>query len=280
MPQHNTPELPPAPGPTSGRTAPKPLPIIDEERRLSPEYVVAHADMPATLPSGGDFHQAFPISEESGTVAVVIGDVAGHGPEQTAQAEHMQKLLGDCLTVGLSPSETLAAVNALIEPDPHFDGFGTVFVGTLESETGRLTYASGGHEPALIAAPAGATKPAAVEELIGTGPPVGAFPVEMARYEQQEATLSAGGTLLLYTDGVSDVRPPHDRHEWLGVGGVKNILARLAPLSPRRLVRNLLARVRDFCQGRFDDDVAVLAVRRLRRRKTPGAPRAKKKDLP
>ena len=70
----------------------------------------------------------------------------------------MRELLSDCLTVGLTPAETLSAVNAMIEPDPNFEGFGTVFVGTLEDGTGRLTYASGGHEPALIA-PADVPRP-------------------------------------------------------------------------------------------------------------------------
>ena len=234
------------------------------EQRLSPEYIAAHADLPATPPSGGDFHSEFALDDGSGDVAVVIGDVAGHGPEQTLQAEHMRALISDCITVGLTPAETLSAVNAMIEPDLNFDGFGTVFVGTLEAETGRLTYASGGHEPALIAAPT-VQNPAAVEELVGTGPPVGAFPPEIARFEQHEATLPAGGTLLLYTDGVSDARPPHSRLEWLGIPRLKALFARLAPLSPRLLVSTLLSRVSTFCRGRFHDDVAVLAIRRSTR---------------
>lgn len=238
------------------------MPRHDEEA-LTPEYVAAHADMPATPPSGGDFHSAFPLEDGTGGVAVVIGDVAGHGPEQALQAEHMRELISDCIAVGLSPAETLSAVNAMIEPDPNFDGFGTVFVGTLEAGTGRLTYASGGHEPALLA-PAEARTPEAVEELVGTGPPVGAFPPDMARFEQHEAALPEGGTLLLYTDGVSDARPPQSRLEWLGLHRLKTLFVRLVPLAPRRLVSSLLRHVSTFCRGRFHDDVAVLAIRRAR----------------
>ena len=228
---------------------------------LSPEYVSAHADMPATPPSGGDFHSAFALDDGTGNIAVVIGDVAGHGPEQALQAEHMRELISDCITVGLTPAETLTAVNAMIEPDPNFEGFGTVFVGTLEAGTGKLTYASGGHEPALIAS-AGSRDPESVEELDGTGPPVGAFPPGMARYKQHEATLPTGGTLLLYTDGVSDARPPQSRLEWLGLDRLKALFVRVAPLAPHRLVAALVRRVSDFCLGQFHDDVAVLAIRR------------------
>lgn len=230
-------------------------------QKLSPEYSAAHADYPATPPSGGDFHHAFPLDDGSGNVAVVIGDIAGHGPEQAAQAVLMRELLADCLAAGLSPAETLGAVNAMVEPDPHFEGFGTVFVGTLAQGTGRLTYASGGHEPALIAS-AGGRDADAVRELDGTGPPVGAFPPGMARFEQHEADLPPGGTLLLYTDGVSDARPPENRRNWLGLPRLKSLLARFAPLPPRRLVSRLLSRVSAFCRGKFHDDVAVLAVRR------------------
>ena len=113
-----------------------PLGLRQDQETLSPEYVAAHADLPATPPSGGDFHSAFALADGTGDVAVVIGDVAGHGPEQALQAEHMRELISDCIAVGLTPAETLDAVNAMIEPDPHFEGFGTVFVGTLEAGTG------------------------------------------------------------------------------------------------------------------------------------------------
>lgn len=241
---------------------PEPAPITPPgETTLTPEYVEAHAEIPAEPPSGGDFYAAFSLPEDPGKVVVVMGDVAGHGPEQTLQAEHMQTLLADCLTVGLTPAETLSAVNAMIEPDPHFEGFGTVFVGTLEEGTGRLTYASGGHEPALIADP---NREATVQELVGTGPPVGAFPPEMARFAQHEATVPTDGTLLLYTDGVSDAYPPGKRHAWLGLDRLKSLFARLASLRPRSLVARLLRRVASYCRGRFHDDVAVMAIRRLK----------------
>ncbi len=242
------------------------------EVELTQGIVAAHAEAPAQDPSGGDFHNAFAVHGDSGDVGIVIGDVAGHGPEQTAQAEHMRALLSDCLSLGMAPAETLAAVNAMIEPDPHFKVFGTVFVGTLEADTGLLTYASGGHEPGLVAAPDAAAS-GRVDELEASGPPVGAFPAELAQFEQQESTVERGATLLLYTDGVSDARPPHDRKNQLGTARLKSLLARFASLSPRRLVSALLKRVALFCGGRFDDDVAVVAIRRLARlpKKPPAA---------
>ncbi|WP_119322323.1 PP2C family protein-serine/threonine phosphatase [Capsulimonas corticalis] len=235
------------------------------ESSVTPEFSAAHVDAPAFLPSGGDFHNVFPIHDGSGDVGVILGDVAGHGEEQTAQAEHMCGLLSDCLAIGMSPADTLTAVNAIVEPDPNFPVFGTVFAGTIEANTGKLTYASGGHEPALIAEPP-TSAPQVVEELEGTGPPVGAFPADMTSYEQHEATITFGATLLVYSDGVSEVRTADKQRDWFGLDRLKTILAELAALPPRRLVSELMQRVTLFCRGRFHDDVSVLAVRREARR--------------
>ena len=229
------------------------------EAHLSNEYTAAQIEAPAVAPSGGDFQNAFAAAD--GSVAIVVGDVTGHGPEQTAQADHMRELLTDCLDNGLSPSETLTAVNAMIEPDPNFEGFGTVFVGTLEPETGTLTYASGGHEPALVADPA-ASGDEAVTELDGTGPPVGAFPPGLARFKEKQAVVPDGGTLLVYTDGVPDARSSADRRHTFGLERLKQVFARLAKLRPSKLVTAIFAKVVAFCRGRFHDDVAMMAIHR------------------
>lgn len=232
------------------------------ETRLTPEYTAAHADLPASKPSGGDFHAAFPLDTNTGDVAIVMGDVAGHGPEQTAQADHMREMLSDCLSVGLSPAESLSAVNAVLEPDPNFPVFGTVFAGVLEGETGKLTYASGGHEPALVAGASVVPGMESVQELAAAGPPVGAFPEDLAQYNENEVTVPDGGTLLLYTDGLPDAKHPNTKSEWLGLDRLKQIFAGLTKLAPRQLVSALVQRVSAFCRGSFFDDVSVMAVRR------------------
>jgi serine phosphatase RsbU (regulator of sigma subunit) len=238
-----------------------PQPAVSPETAVSAEYVAAHLEMPATAPSGGDFHDTFPLPDGSGDVVVVVGDIAGHGPEQTAQAEHMRDLLSGSLESGFSPAETLDRVNEIAERDPAFERFGTVFVGTLEAGTGKLTYASGGHEPALITAVDDGKKPD-VEELLGTGPPVGAFPPELARYDEHETILPVDGTLLVYTDGLPDARSARSRRDYFGLARLKRTLAQIAAFSPRKLVTTLLQRVAAFCRGRFHDDVLVMAVRR------------------
>jgi serine phosphatase RsbU (regulator of sigma subunit) len=99
-----------------------------------------------------------------------------------------------------------------------------------------------------------------VRELDSTGPPVGAIGGEVARYEQGEATLPEGGTLLLYTDGATEARRGR---RFLGLDGFRSLFAQFAHLSPARLTRKLLGRVRAFAGGpRLRDDIALLALRR------------------
>jgi len=234
--------------------------VTTGETKLSSEYSAAFVDIPSTEPSGGDFHDAFPINDGSGDIAVVMGDVCGHGPEQTAQAERVQTMLADCLDSGLTPAQSLESVNSEIEGDSNSETFTTVFAGRLEPETGKLVYANGGHEPALIAPANAATDQ--VRELPGTGPLVGAFPSSIVHFEDREDTVPEGGTVLLYTDGISEARPTHNRAELLGIERLKKMFALLTALPLVQLVSKLIKWVNTFCRGEFLDDIAVLAVRR------------------
>ena len=224
--------------------------------RLCDEYEAAHAETPLVPPSGGDFHQAFCLPD--GSAAVVLGDVSGHGPEAAAHAERLRTAIAGCLAEGISPADALGFVNAAAEMDPDFPGFATVFAAKVAAKTGVLTYASGGHEPALVAD--GEKSRAAVRELESTGPPVGAIGAEVARFEQKQAVLPEGGTLLLYTDGATEARRGR---RFLGFEGFRVLFARFAHLTLARLTRKLLGRVRAFAGGsRLRDDIALLALRR------------------
>ncbi len=223
--------------------------------RLCEEYEAAHAEAPLVPPAGGDFHDAFHLPD--GATVVVLGDVSGHGPEAASHAERLKTAIAGCLAEGISPADALGFVNAAAEMDTDFPGFATVFAGKIAPATGVLTYASGGHEPALIT---DGEKNAAVRELDSTGPPIGAIGGEAARYEQQEATLPENGTLLLYTDGATEARRGR---RFLGFEGFCSLFAQFAHLSAARLTRKLLGRVRAFAgEPDLRDDIALLALRR------------------
>lgn len=238
-------------------------------------YEAAHLSLPCEPPDSGDFHATVPL--EDGSVGVVIGDV--HGPEAGTHATVLCQAVVGCLQEGLAPEEALGFVNAAAEMDERFSGFATVFAGKVEPQ-GILHYASGGHEPALIATPSETAQaenvsPADMRELPSTGPPLGAFGADEVQYRGNTATLPEGATLLLYTDGVLEARRPRDRQAF-GFERWQQLFARLcarpSASSPRTnplrsLLRQLLGRVFTFVgtpQERHDD-IALLALRRKKR---------------
>ncbi|MES2459810.1 MAG: SpoIIE family protein phosphatase [Armatimonadota bacterium] len=229
---------------------------------LSSDFVAAHVQSPLVPPTGGDFQVAFPLKEEPDKIAFVLGDVSGHGHQASIHAAHLKAAIVGCLDEGLSPSDALGYVNAAAEMDPNFPGFATVIAGTVETATGQIVYSSGGHEPALIASPPEANQGGSetIQELTSTGPPVGAFAAEEVRYTENTAALSPGGTLLLYSDGVTEARRGKT---YVGIERLRGWLARFLTLPPDRLVRKLLGSARAFVGGKkFRDDVALLALRR------------------
>lgn len=237
---------------------------------LGEQFEAAYASAPHVLPAGGDFHAAFPL--EDGKVAVLIGDVVGHGEEAAQHARVLCRAIAECMIEGLPPEEALGFVNAAAEMSPQFSGFATVFAGMVAPD-GIIHYACGGHEPALLATahdgeasslacPAGDL----IRELETTGPPLGVLGADIVQYRRGTATLERGGTLLLYTDGVSEARR-HGSNQFLGVERLRALVARVAArMRPLRLVCKVLGYARSFTgRGRWlRDDAALLAIRRLR----------------
>ncbi len=181
-------------------------------------------------------------------------------------AEHLKAAIVGCLDEGLTPSDALGYVNAAAEMDPNFQGFATVIAGTIEKDSGKIVYASGGHEPALIADPLGTANADPIEELTSTGPPVGAFAADEVRYTNSEATLPPGATLLLYSDGVTEGRRGRS---YIGIERLRDWLLRFHALPPVRLIRKIFGSALAFVGGKkFRDDVVLLALRRRKKTKS------------
>lgn len=92
-----------------------------------------------------------------------------------------------------------------------------------------------------------------------TGPPLGMS--EGAEYGERAVTLSAGDTLLLYTDGLSESGP--SRRELLGTEGLMRLLAGLeAAMGTQAEADALFRDISAYTNGLFRDDVALLLLRR------------------
>jgi PAS domain S-box-containing protein len=195
---------------------------------------------------GGDWYDALELSD--GRVAIVVGDVVGHGLRAAAAMGQLRNAFRAYALVESSPAEVMARVNRLAASGAEDSVVGTVLLLMLDRETGELTYTSAGHPPPLVLGPDSA-------EFLegGRSMPVGAS--EAAVFREGAATLLPGSTLLLYTDGLVERRdvPLDERLDELA--GV----ALRAGGTPDDICNRVLAGV--LGEGAGADDVALIAVR-------------------
>lgn len=249
----------------------RPADLYDDAFAVSGEIDAAYATAPHTPPDSGDFHAAFPL--ENGNIGFVLGDVVGHGPEAAIHAQNLCKAVVGCLLEGLPPDDALGFVNAAAQMSTEFDGFATVVAGTIAAETGEIVYASGGHEPPLIAVPVPSGTPpnkrgVFITELDSTGPPLGVISGDEVSYTRRQASLPPNGTLLLYTDGVTEARRGK---VFFGLDRLRALFSRLAHTQPLTLAHKIISYARAFTgQGRtLRDDAALLVLRRRPFKKLP-----------
>jgi PAS domain S-box-containing protein len=151
-----------------------------------------------TYEVGGDFYDLFPTSD--GRWAAVVGDVMGKGPAAAAVTGLVRHTARATARHDDDPAAVVRTLNrALLEYDSSTQV--TLAYARLAPRAGRvgLDLASAGH-PAALVARAGR----GVEELPARGLLLGAL--EEPAPEPVSTTLEPGDTLLLYTDGVTDIR--------------------------------------------------------------------------
>jgi GAF domain-containing protein/anti-sigma regulatory factor (Ser/Thr protein kinase) len=204
----------------------------------------------AELQVGGDWYDLIPL--ENGKVALVVGDVVGRGLRAAAAMGQLRSAMRALIPVSESPARVLERLDAFVESAPEAR-LTTVCLATLDPASGELRYACAGHPPPLIL-----ERPAnARYEWGGRSAPLGAFGAD-AR-DEDVAFLTAGATVVFYTDGLVERRGVSldDSLEHL-----RGFAATRAQSEVGDLPASLLDEMLDDPSLR--DDVAILAVRMLR----------------
>jgi serine phosphatase RsbU (regulator of sigma subunit) len=202
---------------------------------------------------GGDLYDVHE-DEDRGRWALTVADVCGKGPEAAALTALIRHTVHAEVRHGLGPAEVLQRVNtAMLRHHGRSRArFATMAHGvmTVDPRGATITLVNGGHPAALV------LHGDRVEWLDVPGTLVGVYPdLDLAEIEVR---LDPGDTLLLYTDGVTEAR---GRQGWFGADRLAEVLASLAGASAQAIADGVLAAVSDFQDGRFRDDVALLAVR-------------------
>ncbi|MEV5803308.1 sodium/proline symporter PutP [Streptomyces collinus] len=225
---------------------------------------VASWYLPADAPSGvgGDWFDVIPLS--GARVALVVGDVAGHGINAAATMGRLRVAVRTLANLDLSPDELLAHLDDLViglmgahdtdaPMEAEGEATGTAFLGAtclyaVYDPVSRLcTMARAGHLPPMIVAPDGAAR---ILDL-PAGPPLG---LGYLPFEAIETELEDGSLIALYTDGLIE---SVDRDIDDGLSLLGNAVAAPLPTleeTGQRVIDSLLT-------GPPADDAALLLAR-------------------
>jgi sigma-B regulation protein RsbU (phosphoserine phosphatase) len=201
----------------------------------------------------GDFYDVFPSVRDAW--AVVVGDVAGKGPQAakvTALARYTLRAAAvRCATPSINLTTLNAALLAWYTDDRRFL---TAVYATLRPHPAGVSVrvSCGGHDPALIRRADGR-----VQSLGRHGLVLGWLP-EPALHDQR-AVLHPGDSLVLYTDGVTEGRRTGDR-ALFGPERLQQVIAETPVTSADQLAAAIDDAVIAFTGGHADDDTAVLTI--------------------
>jgi len=208
--------------------------------------VVASAYRPgsAGLEVGGDWYDAFPLA--SGAIALVVGDVVGHGLEAAVAMGQLRGAVS-ALAQSAGPSLLLDRLDAFVETVPSAATATLAYV-ELDPASGTLRYACAGHPPPLVVSPDGGTR----FLWEGRSAPLGSL-LGQTRGEARDR-LAEGETLVLYTDGLVERRTASID---IGLERLADA-ARRRPAGAPRLADELCDVLLDG--DAQDDDVCILTL--------------------
>jgi hypothetical protein len=211
--------------------------------RLGPVGTSA-AYRPADGPgAGGDFYDVFAL--EDGRLAVIVGDVSGHGRQALPHTALVRFTLQAYLEAGLSPRAAVQTAGAVLQ---HQLGgsFATVVAATYQPRDRVLTYACAGHPPPVVLGSRGPIAPVTV----CSSPPIGAG----MRTGTRQSVVSVPGRsqVCFHTDGVTEARVAGE------LFGAERLERTLAEIGPRATASTLLDQVAKETDARPDDMAACL----------------------
>ncbi|WP_406168746.1 SpoIIE family protein phosphatase [Streptomyces canus] len=209
---------------------------------------------------GGDWFDVIPLS--GARVALVVGDVVGHGIHASATMGRLRTAVRTLADVDLAPDELLTQLDDLVvrldrEEGPQTGGRAeaptpgevgaTCLYAVYDPVSRRCTMARAGHPPPAVVTPDGEVR----FLNLPTGPPLGLGGLP---FESVEVELAEGSLLALYTDGLVEAA---DRDIEVGLNLLRGALAdKAGPLEETcdRVLRTVLP-------ARPADDIVLMLAR-------------------
>lgn len=212
-----------------------------------------HAQLIPAYEVSGDLYDFFPAPD--GKLYFLVGDVSGKGVAAGLFMAVTRTLVRAESRQLLSPVDILREVNHQLVPENSALLFVTIILGLYDPATGLISYAQGGHNPAVLLKADGT----AGYEPAG-GQPLGVF--ADASFGDYSVQLEPGDSLVVYTDGITeamnDLDQPYGEERFLEVLGDSH------HLSAKEINQQVTIDVQRYANGaEQSDDITVMTIKRL-----------------
>jgi PAS domain S-box-containing protein len=198
---------------------------------------------------GGDNYDVFSLGGDE--TALAIADVSGKGLQAAILGAFVKSVIRAYLREGSLVSETATRISSAVYREHGPDMFVTAFIAILDRPSGTVRYVNAGHP-----GPLHVSAERSVEVLRTASMPLGILPEQ--EFIEGEVVLAPGDYLVLYTDGLYEIKGWDDASPGAVAGEVRKLL----PADSDSLAEKLVAGAKNRAGGKLDDDVAVLVLRR------------------
>ena len=203
---------------------------------------------------GGDFFDLAVVAD--GSLAVVIGDVSGHGAEAGALSAKLRSAWRGCVAAGMSGADVARVLHHIVSEEAAEDVHATALIAVIAADGSRMEAITAGHPAPLLLADGRLDAAGEAGPAVGCRRLLGRLAADLNR--------PAGLLdLVFYTDGLVEMRARPGGSERFDVEGLS---ARLEALDDGALTRDDL---RDLVTAMAEqsgegpaDDVAIVVVSR------------------
>jgi serine phosphatase RsbU (regulator of sigma subunit) len=202
---------------------------------------------------GGDCYDAHAIPD--GRVSVLLADVSGKGAHAALFMAVTRTLFLTEQRYLVTPGAVIRAVHRGLVEASTYDMFVTAIYGILDPRTREFRYVRGGHEEPLLVRSTGEA-----QFLGGRGRFLGLWAEDEPQIEEQQVILDPGDCLVIYSDGVIDMRNPAG--EPFGRDELARLVRSTRTASAEHTARSIHQTVRQH-RGEAEafDDFTLLVIR-------------------
>jgi serine phosphatase RsbU (regulator of sigma subunit) len=203
----------------------------------------------ARVDVGGDVYDFLELGGDR--LAVVLGDVTGHGIEAAADMAMAKFVFRSLAREHSEPADFLSSANDVVVDEIAAGKFITMIYLVVNAANGSVSVGCAGHPAPLLVAPDGS-----VEQIHVGGLALGVEPGQT--YEETAATVERGGALVVYTDGVIEARRDG---EFYGVERLIELVGASLQQPAAEIARIVMEDCREFAVD-LADDCALVVIKR------------------